>query len=259
MIRATSNIDRVTQSIDDYVRNCGVEESAAVNQVARRITMRCLKWTPPFETMSDKESFGVQRRVGTFAVKRDLSRAFRTIDDLKILTASKKPLVFKKIQKAVDKHDSALLATVLTNFHYPNMTADRIVEAATPALHDSLRKKGRVPPDARAFFVFKKASLGSLETTRLAALGRGKAGWMPAAAALEVSVPAWISRHGAQGMVADRSKNVVDPSFAASNNVAYLFDFASQKRLVDRAMGDAADSLERQIVAKRTGLWSKRK
>ena len=255
MIEVRTNAGRVAADLAEYIHETHQSEAMAVRMAAKSVVGHLLKLTPPLQSLSPTESFGVQRRVGELAVKRDLSRAFKTISDLRPLIASTKPLVFKKMQKAVQKKDSVLMAQLLTNLKYPDITSDRIVNAPDDKLHDSLRVKGRVPKGTKAYFVFER--MNEYAAMVLARIGRAKAGWLDCAYDLGVPAPDWIVRQGtAEGEMIWRNGD--DPYVGGINNVDYIVDAAVEGRIIELALAREADSLERQLIAKRKGLWHKK-
>jgi hypothetical protein len=259
VIAITTNADKVAKDLRDYIAETGVADGQAVQMAAKQVTRDLLQMTPPIKSLSPHESFATQRQAGVHAVKRDIGRSFAAVEDLKVMTDPRKPLVYKKVQVALQKGDPALMAALLTKLKYPNVPSDRVIAAATPSLHDGLRRNGRVPAKTLGYFVFDKSSIAALLEMELQAIGHAKGGWMQAAARLGISVPQWIYRHGSPGTVRDTTVQPVDPAFAASNGVLYLYDFASENRLVDLALGRVAASLERQLIAKRKGLWDKKR
>jgi hypothetical protein len=258
VISITTNADRVAKDLREYISDTGVSDAAGVRMASKSVTRTLLAITPPIKSLSPTESFAVQRQVGVAAVKRDLRRSFTSLEDLRVRTSPRNKKTLNNFQKALDKKDASLMAQLLTRLNYPDITAERIVSQATPELHNSLRRKGRVPPHTRGYFVFERQSLETLLDAELEALGRGKAGWLAGGIALGIPAPGWISRHGAPGGVTDQTARAVDPTFHAWNGVLYLYDFAEQYRLVDLALEREAGSLERQLVAKRAGLWNKK-
>jgi hypothetical protein len=262
MIRVRSSAGLLAEEVREFIRETGEDDGEIVKRVTRLVLRDCVRITPPAGSINSlTESFPAQRRIGKAAVTRDLHRAFRLIDDLKVLSAPTNPRTAQKVLNAKVKADPVLLAVVLNNLRYPGITSDRILDAPDEETHNSLRVRGRVGNRVQPYWVMNKPGFDDFLGIKLSLVGKLKSGWVPACDALNIPLPTWIRfQRDATGSYVDGTMGEgAKRFFRCVNGTSYADDVTGMPpdRIVEIAMHNQAGSLFRQLMAKREGRWNK--
>lgn len=176
------------------LKNISVEK--LVRDQSRLFARDVLRITPPFGRHSITESFNVQRRTGEAAVKRDLGRVFMGPKDLSVLKHPKSPRLAKNLEQAIRARDTAAVQAILEKIGLQV----KVIEQPDATIHRGARnRRGRVRGNREPMLVLDQRALDRYVKDVVGHVGKTKAGWLPAAAALGVTgIPNWIRRHGGQ-------------------------------------------------------------
>lgn len=191
------------------------------------------------------------REIGEAKVRRDIRRTFRPISTLRVMRNPLGSRLAMRLQAAVRSGDTGLVDKILSAMGFVGV---RVIARADPALHQAARDdKGHVPEGFRSYIVLDEASVREFEEEMLKHVGRAKAGWEPAARALGVALPDWITRHETPGKFEDRTTDPNEPSFTISNGVEYGDDFGELK-ILESALERAEKRLGRKLDAALSAL-----
>jgi len=249
-------LDAVTKQVSDFCDKFGKQYAFTaidvMKQVMRMWVNDMLKLTAPYSTqqlvgMGVVEEGGDSasaRLVGKRAVERDLRKLFMPIDDesndaKRWWTDAKGQLWFKTIDGAVFRVDPETL----------RFLKGSVAQSEMAAWHKQYRgADGRVKRSRRTLFVRANQFKKYLRSEQ-AAVGRLKAGWVPAIRAFGGKTPpAWISANprGTAGTASTATMNAQGTGYLAATNavpyalrkllgVAHASGITRQKHL-ERAM-----------------------
>lgn len=200
--------------------------------------------TPPFDKSTADGPLAAQRKVGIGAVTRDVKHLFRPLPKVDTLAAGDKKVAFM-LRKYIREGALENLSTILNRLGVGN---SRVVYEATAELHKSKRDaKGRIPKKTAPIIVLRGRTISALLNVIKGHVGKLKAGWMPAAKKLGVSVPPWISKHATPGSVQDNSRRLGNPSIMVSNNS--VFGPQVEHKIVEYALEKRRGSMQKQLEA----------
>ena len=200
--------------------------------------------TPPFDKTTIDGPLNAQRKVGVQAVTTDTKRLFQPMPKVDTLAAGDKRAAFA-LRKYIRTGALEALSTMLRRLGALN---SGVVYEATEALQTTRRNaKGRIPKKGFPIIVLRGRTILALVNLLKGHVGKLKAGWMPAAKKLGVSVPAWISKHSTPGSVHDNSRKLGNPSIMVSNNSA--FGPQVEHKIVEYAIEKRRGSMQKQIEA----------
>lgn len=188
--------------------------------------------TPPFGKNPIKESWGVQRKAGEGAVKRDVSFTFKPLSGYGILRKDESGAVRwdirhgdlgANVMKAVRRKDYNLAEFLL---HRAKLKPLAVIEKATVQLHEQKHGKGSTTVRGRSYRVARESSIKSVAKELLGRVGMAKAGWVPAMRRFQSKepIPNWITRHAPQG-----GASVSHPAYKASVSIWNAVKFVQNR------------------------------
>jgi hypothetical protein len=200
-----------------------------------------------------QESWAVQKRIGEKATRFGVTTALkywpwifgqsRTAEDFNKPDQNYPSAHLYRLMKRKKFKEAETLLQVL------NVANAGIVERGSKQLHNSLRKRGRVPRKALPYIVASGPSVNAVIRERVKKVGLGKSGWMQGAAVLGIlnKFPKWVTRHGANG-AAYFSPPGAKVILWVKNTMKYLADASHELRLVTSALTSRREKLEKQIA-----------
>lgn len=262
MIDAEVNSARLEASIVKFAAATRRTVGDVLRDVMKALVRDIVKLAPPFKSLSVRESFGEQRRIGEQAVKSDIERVFLPLESLRIYNSETR--LGKEIKRATDNNRKDVLEILFQRSLKRGAISPQLMDAVddsnflatvNPADHKSQRnKRGRVRKDPRRFAV-RQSAIDRYVKTMQKRVGKLKAGFSAAAQKFGVSLPSWIRRHSNGGQVVDQSNSILNPFILLRNTVSYVADQNSTLRFAAIAMRNQAGKIERQLEAKLKGLW----
>lgn len=151
---------------------------------------------PPFGKTPLRESGGTQKEVGTKASGRDVDRLFRGVGG-----SLKSGILESAWRRIVRKRNKISAEAVLKDFGFKRVAG--MVDQPTAETHNAHRTpKGRIRKGGAQWLTWQSAAVKKFKTGKQALVGRAKAGWLVALAAINAlrgkstfRVPAWVARH----------------------------------------------------------------
>lgn len=189
--------------------------------------MDLMKTFPPMLSVSGKDAFGQQRRLGNAAVERDIGKVYvglgTVVEEVKRATAEDDAGAARGFAKMVRQGRVAEARELLRRVglaKYAGLEMGRF-DAGHHA--GSRNRLGRVSRRRQAQVVVDVASLKRYIRERKQRLGILKSGWLAGyrAAGGKGSVPRWISEHGRTGRSIDGTRVTRNPVFTVINGVDY--------------------------------------
>lgn len=256
-ISAKVDLAALDTQIEIFAAAVGEAVPKILHTVARGFITDALKATPPFASLNTlKESFGAQRRTGTAAVERQIKTAFVLPSELSIFKAARQTPFTRRLAELAPHAGVPGLGfeEMLKNANI----SGQLIKAPTEALHNRLRNnRGRITRGRRQTYIVTDARARDRFIKKKQDLvGRAKAGWLPAADALGVSVPAWIRRQAAEGSVRQGSYDRHSPYIVITNSVSYMRKQDQDLRILQIALRNRLGALERQLAALRAGKFN---
>lgn len=239
----------------------------------RLFVQDAIRLTPPFGRAAFTESFRIQRVVGENAVRRDVRKVFKPIEELPVIANPQNEQLGLAIALAAGvtgtrvnaitrnrnsvqldpKNGKQTVIRTKTSMHKVLRRAGaslstlqklldragltyKVAETVDPSLHKSARNyRGRVRKVAPTYLT-KTSSLNRYEREVVGHVGKTKSGWMKAAEALKVAVPAWIGRHAGKvtGLFLDETEKT-KASITIGNLVTYSNSFF-ELRIIQSAL-----------------------
>jgi hypothetical protein len=235
----TSAFNRTLANIADRLpRECA---RPLLMEEARLFVRDAIRATPPFARATYSESFNVQRRLGEGAVKRDIGGLFKTQDSLGFVKNPRNMKLAVDMLNAIKRRDAQAANAILKNVGV-DMAA---IASADPGVHQSARgRRGRVV-SRRKYLVLDARSVAQFIKTKQSHVGRAKAGWVPAARALGLQLPGWITRHSTPGIYKPDYENASMPAVTVGNLISFGSDF-SHLRIVQAALNNRVKSMQKR-------------
>lgn len=240
-----------SRQIGEIVKVTGKEAAVVIREEGRLLVKDVAKMTPPFGKAPSTESFASQRKLGEAAVEKDVRRVFHVIDLSKIRNASLR----EALERLVKKKDLAGVEALLKRMKIP---ARMVIREADAGLHEAWRdRRGRVQRD-KWIWVLSGASVNRYVRAMKGHVGRAKAGWSAAAAALGVKLPAWITRHGAgHGSFRDETKHPTAPKITIINAVPKAQASGAELQIVRRAMANRIRNMGKKLERIARSGWKR--
>ncbi len=182
-----------------------------------------MKLTPPRGRNPISETYNDQRRRGEKRVTSDIARVFVPAASLKVIEHPQNKELAEQLGKAIRRGDLQAVEVILQRMGIQG----HVALEPDPAVHENARNsRGRVRT-RNPTFILRSNSLKRYIKRQVGHVGKAKAGWLPAANALGVETPQWISRHGGStpGYISDQSSNPDQPSITVGNLVVYASSF----------------------------------
>lgn len=243
-------LDVDLRQFEEFIRRrvaLGREPVAAIVRAEGKLLAGDLtKLTPPFGSLSGRESWGAQRRIGNRAIEKDINRAFKSIDDLQLLASPAGP-VGERALMLLRRRDFVGLEAILRNVGISDFSAVDFLAGELMAEHEATRdNRGRVRAGTVARWA-RGRKIRKLIRDRQKAVGKAKAGWGVSYMRLGGRVPAWISRHGSrQGFLSERVQGV-NPRIVISNSTRDIRAIDRTARVVPRAVRIRTVQLKRRV------------
>lgn len=281
-MRITAFIDRVDlrQNLEKLARVMGKTFAEVVKEQARLVVRDCIKRTPPFTGQKkayrpNTEGFASQFKAGETAIRNDILRVFRPANSFWSLCIDKdgnKGDLAKKAAKLARRGD--LDGIKKLNFRSPILQKIKALQRlADPHYYEMTRSPSKGRPYLKTGGVLvHKGTVPTWETTvgkrgvtnygginkiykaKVARIGLGKAGWLPALKRLDGTPKMsarWINRH--EGRATGYLRwNVTKPAFPVvtiANTVPFIQQAGQQRRIVENALRDRSRNLPKQIEA----------
>ena len=232
--KVSININELNANLRRYIEASGKDCAEAVKDEARLFVVALMRATPPFgnhtftQRGENSESWNDQRKIGEGAVVRDMGRAFQEFNKLAIIAKPENPKLAEQLQKYSRRGMADKIEEVLGKLHFRN----KVEVQATAEMHDNQRtKRGRVAKGTIRTIILRAQTLARLLKSRLADVGKAKAGWLLAANALGAKgIPNWIRRHAGAtaGLFEDNTGNKSAPSITMGNLIEYAEQFPSE-------------------------------
>lgn len=151
---------------------------------------------PPFGATPLKEAPKSQYIIGWKASGRDVDRLFRGIDG-----TLRDGILEKAWRRIVRKRNKISAEAVLKDFGFKRVAG--VVDEPNTEIHNAHRTpKGKVKKGGSQWLTWRSSAVKKFKTGKQALVGRAKAGWLVALAAINslrgkstFRVPAWVSRH----------------------------------------------------------------
>jgi hypothetical protein len=207
---------------------------------ARLAVRDAIALTPPFGPTPFSEGPRLQRQLGQNAVRRDIARAFRWTGDTQI----RDPKLRDRIRHLTRRGDVAAIQAIFDRIGIRHTVARDATVAAHTAQRD---RRGQIRDAKRAQYILSRPSITRLLRDKLAAVGKAKAGWTPAARALGAPVPAYIAAQptAGQGTIEIRLTEQ-DPSITIGNQVPYIQARGIELGILDAIIRNRARNMAAQ-------------
>lgn len=215
-----------------------------IKMQARLMVERLIEWTPPFG--KDKSA----QKKGQATVAGDIRRVFLDFHNFEFRNLS--------IQKAWETEDRETLDRIFKAS--PSLSRYRLLDAPDPAIHQNLRRNGRVAKRRLPTFVVMdggksgQTKIARYITTVQKRVGKAKAGWIAAAQFLTAKFPAWITKSGSSiGTVQDYTNRLNNPSVIMRNEIEYvseIFPDSKMSELLSTRIRDMEKNADQYLRAK---------
>lgn len=242
------NEAEIAQQINEIVRVTGREGGEVIRQESKLLVQDLVRLTPPFGPAPSTESYGKQREVGEHAVERDVRNVFTVLDLDKIRNEG----IRERLRLLMRKGDLDGVKGVLKGCKIPVNT---VLLEADAGVHEFARdRRGRVQT-WKKIYVIRERGVNRYVREMKSHVGRSKAGWAAAAAALGVRLPSWITRHGTSGgSVRDQTRGN-EPKVTIVNEHG---GGGSDLRVVDRAMKNRIRNIKAKLEKIVRSGWKKK-
>jgi hypothetical protein len=230
MAQVTYNEREFRNELGLIAQISGKALSEVIEQQASLFTRDASGFTPPFGKAPSTESGGAKKKVGMTAVKRDINRAFSSVQKLRIYqpaTGTFSKAFTNSLRRAVRRNDTALVAELLGRAS-SKFRGRTVVESPSVELHNSVRNARGGVPKGRSIFVTRAQSAINGFTTKVQAhIGLGKGGWNKPLLAMKVSPPDWVEKQTRSQGIFEREGGAM-PSITVGNAVPFVQDSASR-------------------------------
>lgn len=258
----TSEFDRAAKALSHGLRQ---DTATVLRRIAKNFVKDCVKFTPPFGEGTSQESFAAQRRIGVEAVRSDIEGMFRPFGQFDfdanrstvLAFVEEKSTFFNRPenaglrQRTLDAIKGNRWDDVRKIFQDTSMPIVRFRRTATEALHDNARNRyGRVVGSYKShpYFVAESDSIKRVLKENVNKVGMAKGGWAKAAAALGLSLPRWITRHGSPGVFEETKGGFWRwPSIVVGNAVPFIQDTGKELRIIKRAMDNRIYAMRKEL------------
>ena len=226
-------------------------------QQAALFTKDASGFTPPFGKAPSSESGGEKKKVGLKAVKRDIERAFDSVQNLRIYqpaTGTFGKAFTDSLRRAVRNKDTRLVSDLLGRAS-TRFAGRKVVESPSVELHNSMRNaRGGVTKTRSIFVLGAQSSINSFTRRIQTHIGLGKGGWNEPLTKLAVKPPAWVAKQ-TKSVGIFRQEGGDEPSVTVGNAVPFVQSSAS--RIEEKAWNNRM----RNAVKQREALerWQRKK
>jgi hypothetical protein len=207
--------------------------------------------TPPFAgDLKQIDSLGAQKKVGDTSLHYDILRAFPllTIDDLSIFrVAPKNQRYIERLKHYVQKKD---LEAVRAMLNARGKFQGDYITAPTQTLHRAHRDEttGRTKRTPYQIVTGGAAIRNTYEKRARLAIGRAKAGWLPAARALGVrGLPGWIAGQRGEGSLTIVESTPATLRLRITNNVPYIGELEHRANILAKARANRSLAIKMQL------------
>jgi len=232
------------------------DEASYVGETAAKIT-------PPHSgSMSPSESWGIQKKAGQNAVRRDLGMVYISLTSVANQIKDRDEQAAKGYRSEVRKGNVREAQRILYSVGLQQL-ASKEIGPFDASLH-SLRRdnRGRVTKNGRQQVVTDSATLNRYLRAELAKVGKLKKGWYLAGKRLprDPKVAAWVRKAtGGAGSLVDKSRKGLNPYVRLWNEVGYASGANRTNRFTSMAVRLRTLTLANKTKAMVRKKWNKRK
>lgn len=238
--------DAVSQAeLLQYSREMGISMRQAIHTQAKALVIDLAKVTAPFGTLSGRESWSAQRKIGLAAVARDIGRVFVPVEEMKILSQPTSEKLRARVAKLMRAKDVPALRSIFSNIGIET-SAFQWFPSDLGEHHRRQRNRrggvGRRPvqafvrePERRKFLRKKQANVF-----------RAKGGWSIPALMLGAKLPAMVTKHAAPGSLLDQTDRENNPWLVMTNSVPYIQQ-ALSRTSIQFALRNRESAMRRQL------------
>lgn len=205
-----------------YAREMGISVDEAVMRTARAVVVELAKVTAPFGTLSGRESWGAQRKVGLRAVARDMDRLLMPFEGLDVLRAAGNEQLRRRLDAVVRRKNKPAIRSILKNLGFEGISDAQLFPEDLAAWHDRQRnRRGSVRGRPRQAWVRQREASAYLRAKQKRVM-RAKGGWTIPAMLLGAKLPAMVTKHAAPGSLLGLPLAEKNPHVTMTNNVSYI-------------------------------------
>jgi hypothetical protein len=228
-------------------------------QQAALFTKDASGFTPPFGKAPSTESGGDKKKIGNKAVKRDIERAFSSVQNLRVYQPVGEGAPFNKaftdsLRRAVRRKDTRLVSDLLGRAS-TKFAGRKVAESPSVELHNSMRNaRGGVTKTRSIFILRAQSAINSFASRIQTHVGLGKAGWNEPLNKLAVKPPAWVQKQ-TRSVGIFKQEGGDTPSVTVGNAVPFVQSSAS------RIEANAWNNRMRNATKQREALerWQRKK
>jgi hypothetical protein len=240
-----------SRAANRFIAATGKSAAQVLHDQARLFVRDCAKMTPPFGGAPISESWNQQRKIGEDATARDINRLFRPVDPERLARRiggepARRQQFMARVKSYARRGNMAAIAKIVHDIGY---ACEGVLLQAEPAVHVRARiVRGRVYSKTRGYLVLRPNSIKQYVRKMVADVGKAKAGWVKAAAALGLNLPHWITRHAAtsSGLFVDETANQQRPRVTIGNLVDFAQAFEGRFGIIRAALQNRIRSMRKQ-------------
>lgn len=249
--------DKLTGLLAQWAALCEKDTETALRDEMRLLVQKVIELTPP---VTGRGKASGAKSAGETKIKGDILRLFQSAGkseweqgQLKnaraVAERMRNPKVAEALRRLSAKGDLDGLRRVLGNIGIHGGT---VIHAANEALHTYARnRRGSVKKGVSPYYVTNADTIARLMASKVAHLGKAKAGWNEAAKHFGVksagSWPSWVKRHAGEGGFRERKIRGASLVLVATNRNKGATNADAINQVVDRAVLGRSMALERNI------------